>query len=164
MYIDEIDDRIVVTNEKNDQFTICYGGADLYWFMDNYNFEDNNGFTITEDDKKFYSLLKKTFRKIEKYDDPKKPTIINNTFTWLSEAEGLLETQNILTIIRRSNAFTIRFYRNPLNFSPKNTCYVCFCLSGSRNQKIANAFSEMFMQYRTKDQEEPSLRMKKNIQ
>ena len=137
--------EIIISNEKN-SFTICYGGSDLYWLMDDYN--ENNLFVINKDNKIMYSLLKKVFTQIKKYDYPHNKTLNNNVFGWTSEAEGLPENAHVLTIKKTDDSFYIKFHRNPANLSPQNTCYICFCLSGSKNQNIANAFNEMFTQYK----------------
>ena len=160
MIIEEVKDDIILTNDKNENFTITYSGCDLYWLMNNYT--NDNLFKITSENKDFYSLLKKLYSKIEKYDDPKNPTIINGLFTWISEAEGILENANALTIKKEEDVFYIKFFRNPQNHSPIWSCYICFCLSGSKNQKIANAFSEMVLQYKNRKQN--ILSKKKNIQ
>lgn len=135
-------EEIVIMNENNQTFKIFYGGADLYWILDSYT-KDNN-FVIKEEDGIFFEELKKLFYKINDYDDKYMPTLQENTFEWFSESYGQIETANKLVIKKDNNQFNIYFVQNQNGFIPKNTCYISFCLSGSRNQKIAYCFSTMF--------------------
>lgn len=138
--------ELVLKNAKNEMFKIHYGGADLYWSMSEYH--DNNGFVITQEDGIFYLQLEKIFKLIEECDNPYDRLLNNNCFEWLSESYGQREDANKLLIKKENNSFHIKFIRNPNNFSPVDTCFISFCLSGSRNQEIANAFSTMFLEYR----------------
>ena len=124
---------IKLTNEKNQSFLMQYGGADFFWIMLQY--DENNEFNITEDTF-LYSLMQQLFQIIEKYDNPYDKTFINNTFTWISEDYGDYESANKLIIKLENNIFSIRFYQNPKrNFNNKFLCPICFCLSGSKNEK-----------------------------
>lgn len=135
-------EEIMIINENGEFFKILYGGADLYWILDNY-IKDNH-FIIKEEDDIFFKELKELFFKIKKYDNKYMPTFHDDTFEWFSEAYGEVENANKLIIKEHNNQFDIHFIQNQNGFIPRNTCYISFCLSGSRNQQIANSFSNMF--------------------
>lgn len=150
--------ELILENDKNEVFKICYGGADLYWSMSDYH--ENNRFNITPEDGTFYSDLENLFKLIQKCDDEYNRLLNGNCFEWLSEAYGLPEYAHKLLIKKEQDSFSIEFIRNPDNFSPINTCYISFCLSGSRNQRIANAFSTMFLQYQNYDIDDINIKVK----
>lgn len=141
--------ELVLKNECNQVFDIHYGGADLYWSMSDYC--EDNEFVVTPLDGLFYIQLEEVFEKIYKCDEPYNRLFFDNCFVWFSEAYGIPEEAHKLLITKNDNCFCIRFVRNQYNFSPSNTCFISFCLSGSRNQEIANAFSMMLLEYRNYD-------------
>ena len=126
----------IIINNENNFFEICYGGSDLYFAMNNYN-DDNeldNQFIIDKENI-LYDYLKILFKT---YLQGK------NKLEWYSEAYGLIENQNRLIITQDDDKYIISFWQNKNNpFNLKGTCYICFCLSGSNNQEIANYFSNM---------------------
>lgn len=132
------DKQYVVKNDK-DEFLIGYFGSDLYWIMPKYH--DNNQFIITNNENQFYTMLLSIFKYMKKR---KSPQLKGNVFTWLSEAR-LPENSSSLIITKQENAFVIQFIQNPNDHLgvARNTCSICFCLSGSRNQSVANEFSIM---------------------
>lgn len=139
----ERDNKIIIKNEKEETFVITYGGADLYWLMDDYN-SDNN-FIISKETGLFYEELDKVFKIIEEKDNNYDKTLTGNCFEWLSDAFGLPEHANKLQITKEQDKYCIKFIRNPENWSPQYTCYISFCLSGSKNTHIATAFSKMVL-------------------
>lgn len=132
-------EQIIVTNEKEENFKIYYGGSDLYWGLENYT--KDNVFIIKEEDILF-KYLKQLFLRIK--DNNLFPD--SYTFIWYSEAYGEIEDANKLIIKEYQNQYTIQFIQNPKHYLSKmrNTCYISFCLSGSRNQQVADLFSIMF--------------------
>lgn len=149
MEINKIEDSnrrcsIELKNDKNQSFLMQFSGADFYWIMLHY--DEHNEFNVTEDDSFLFSKMQQLFKIIQKYDDPYNKTLINNTFTWDSEDYGIYEKANKLIITFQNNTFSIRFYQNPnREFNNKFLCPICFCLSGSKNEIIASAFSSMFL-------------------
>jgi len=138
--------EIILSNEKNDAFSILYGGADLYWTMEDYY--DENEFIVTEKDIPFYNQLTNLFKIIKKY-DKHNLLLKENCFEWISDAYGLKEDAHKLTITKNNNTFIIKFIQNRNNFfCMKDICAISFCLSGSNHQEIANAFSLMFLEYK----------------
>ena len=132
------DKQYVVKNGK-DEFLIGYFGSDSYWSMPDYH--DNIKFVITNNEKQFYMLLLYIFKYMKKR---KSPQFKDNVFTWLSEAR-LPENSSSLIITKQESDFVIQFIQNPNDYLgvARNTCSICFCLSGSRNQSVANDFSIM---------------------
>lgn len=134
--------ELILSNEFNDKFLIHFAGGDLYWTMLDYH--DNNEFTVTRSDKVFFEYLDNIFNEInsnKRYSN----VINNNIFKWYSEAYGLYENANNLNILRDTDKYIINFYQNPTKMVfRKDLCTICFCLSGSRFQDIANMFSNMF--------------------
>ena len=123
-----------VSNDKGEQFKIHYAGGDLYWVMVDY-FE-NNEFIIDKKDIYFYEELERIFSLLESD---------YSYIEWSSEAYGELENANRLIIAKIDGGYSIRFYQNPNRvFNRKDICAICFCLSGSKHQDIANEFSSMF--------------------
>ena len=133
--------RELVVQSGDNEFIIGYFGSDLYWIMLDY--VPNNKFTITEDMPYLFDFLNDLFC-TEHFK--------NNTFVWLSEAR-LPENSSSLKITKGMNFFRIRFIQNENDYLAKarNICPICFCLSGSRNQKIANKFSIMLNKLLTRD-------------
>ncbi len=111
------------------------------------NYHKNNKFCITKESKILFSQIENLFDQIEQYDISH--TLLNNKcFEWSSEAYGIPENANKLTITKNNDNFTISFLKNPNNkFNIQNICAVCFCLNGSKNEQIANAFSTMIYEY-----------------
>ncbi len=151
MQIHKIEDSnqrcsIRLTNDKNQSFLMQFSGADFYWIMLHY--DEHNEFSVTEEDSFLFSQMQQLFQIIQKYDDPYNKTLINNTFTWDSEDYGTYKQANKLIITFENNTFSIKFYQNPnQKFNNQFLCPICFCLSGSKNEKIASAFSSMFLKF-----------------
>lgn len=144
--LNEYQYRLTLGNEDGNTFIIHYAGGDLYWVMLNYH--KDNQFIVTKDDKILFSQLTQLFKEIKKYDKSTPKLLNDNCFKWISEAYGLEEESNNLTITKYDDKFIIKFYQNSNNpFNNKDICAICFCLSGSRNQNITTAFSVMFQQY-----------------
>ena len=69
----------------------------------------------------------------------------DNQFVWLSESYGEYKDANKLSISRTDESFIIQFYNNSNKiFGNSKICPIWFCLSGSKNQNIANVFAIMF--------------------
>ena len=140
--LDKYNYEIVLENDKKDKFKMHYAGCDLYWTMLDYY--DNNEFYITKKEELLFVQIKEIFSKIRECDNSHSKLLNNNSFEWISEAYGIPEESNKLIITESEERFTIKFYQNSNRiFNTKSICSICFCLSGSRNQKIANAFSIM---------------------
>ncbi len=109
---------------------------------------EDNVFVITKEDVYLYSKMQDLFKIIQKCDRVDSKTLLDNTFTWLSEDYGPYENANKLIIEFKDNSFIIKFYQN-LNreFNIEDICSICFCLNGSKNQDIASAFSLMFLDF-----------------
>ena len=143
------DDRfsIELIDEKKDVIQIEYGGEELYWIMLDY-YEDNL-FIVSEKDEQLFSQLNKIFSIIKQCDRFDNKLLNNNIFEWISEAYGLPEESNKLTIEKKEKCYEIKFYNNPERFfGNKSICCICFCLNGSRNQEIACSFSNMLLDYK----------------
>lgn len=130
----------------NEKINIFNAGSDLYWVLDKYS--DDNDMTISIDDD-FFDRLNKLFGDIKECDNQYDRCINNNQFIWYSEAYGEQEDAHKLIITRNDSFYSIKFFYNSNNqlFNVSGNCPICFCLSGSRNQRIANLFSEMFLEY-----------------
>lgn len=142
--INEIDKKrteLIIENEDGNKFKIHYAAGDIYWTMLNYH--QNNKFIITPEDEILYQQMEELFYIIEHNENKFFTLLKNNTFHWLSENYGLNEVSNLLTIVKEDNKYIINFQQHPHSFN-KSICAICFCLSGSRNQKVANSFSYMF--------------------
>ena len=127
-----------IINYNNNKFIIHYAGCDLYWTMIDY--QKDNKFIVTKDDYIFYLLLNNLFNKLNSLN-----LLNNNCFVWESEAYGIKENNNKLIISKINEEYIINFYQNPNKpFQRKDICAICFCLSGSSYQEIANYFSLMF--------------------
>ena len=127
-----IDDKPeIIVEDRNKQFVMGWWCNDVYWIMTNYT--PGASFTLKEADEPIFSFLIKMFR-TEHFS--------NNTFTWLSEARAPEESSS-LKITKGKDYFRIRFIQGEGDFLAKarNICPICFCLSGSRKQEIANNFS-----------------------
>ena len=138
---------VKVENEKQEYFRIQSSGADLCWRMPAYN--EKNEFIVTEESTMFYEQLNALWDIIKKENNPYDSVYENDTFTWASEDYGLKENAHVLTIQKIEDTFVIRFWQNPKNnFRMKKLCFISFCLSGSRNSAIANAFSLQLLEYK----------------
>ncbi len=139
-------DILTVINDNGSQFHMEFGGADFYYIMNDYY--DGNEFIIDKNNP-LYIPLKKVFQVIKKKDDKWESTLKNNVFTWYSEAYGIIEEHSSLQIINNEDAFIISFIRSPKDIMGRATksCYISFCMSGSRHQDIAYAFSSMFINF-----------------
>ena len=131
---------LTIVDNKGEQFKIHYAGGDLYWTMIDYH--NDNEFIIEKNDFLFYNELEKIFKLID--DD------LEN-IEWFSEAYGEIDKANKLSINKIDETFCIKFYQNPARlFNRKDICAICFCLSGSRFQDVANEFSSMFYRISSK--------------
>lgn len=133
--------EIIIEDKNGKCFKIQYAAGDIYWTMLDYY--PNNKFTITPEDEILYNQLEEIFAIIKNNENKFFTLLKDNTFYWLSENYGLNDVSNKLTIEKKENDFIISFWRNPQSYD-KSICPICFCLSGSRNQKVANSFSIMF--------------------
>lgn len=131
----------IIVQNGNDKFVIGFYGSDLYMIMLDY--VTNNKFTITQDVPYLFDFFKNLFNAHH---------FKNNTFIWLSEAR-LPENSSSLKITKGKNYFRIRFIQGERDYLAKarGICPVCFCLSGSRNQEIANSFSIMLNELLARD-------------
>ena len=138
----ENDKYIVRLLTNDDEMQMSFEGSDFYFVM--YNYHDDNKFVITEDNV-LYTYFKNLFNEIRINDNPYNRTINSNKFTWVSEEYGEYENANRLIITELDDCYIIQFYNNPNKiFGNSKICSICFCLSGSKNQNIANAFAMMF--------------------
>lgn len=138
--------ELSISNEKNDKFIMHYAAGDLYWTM--FDYHSDNEFCISKEDKTLYTKLEELFNIIRINDNLSGNLLIGNCFEWVSEAYGLKEDANRLKIIREEDKFTISFFQNSDRlFGRRDICAICFCLSGSNYQDIANAFSIMLHEY-----------------
>ena len=129
-----------IVNNKGEQFKIHYAGGDLYWTMIDY--KENNEFIVEKKDVDFYAELEVIFNLIDNDID---------CIEWSSEAYGEIEKANKLLISKTNEGFCIKFNQNPNRlFNRKDICAICFCLSGSKLQDIANEFSCMFYRLASK--------------
>ena len=149
-----------IINENNEILEINYCGCDLYWTCLNYT--ENNEFVIKESDGVFFRYLNDIFNIIEENDNIHEKTLNENRFEWISEAYGEKEFAHKLIIEKNDDNFKIKFFQNSLNWMCiKEMCPVCFCLSGSRNQTIASAFSLVFLKYMNSDND---FSLKRNLE
>ncbi len=142
IFKDALDGRQqIIVQDGNSQFIIGFFGSDIYWIMPNYIPE--NKFIILQSCPYLFEFLENLFS-TEHFK--------NCTFTWLSEAR-LPENSSSLKITKGQNYFRIRFIQNENDYlaRARNICPICFCLSGSRNQQIANKFSIMLNELLTRD-------------
>lgn len=138
IYIDILDGkkRLIIQQGKN-KFVIGFYGSDLYWIMLDYI--PNTEFIVKSDCSKLFKFLDELFT-IENFE--------SNTFTWISEAR-LHENSSTLKITKDKDSYRITFIQNETDYLAKarNICPICFCLSGSRNPKIASMFAIMLNEY-----------------
>ena len=142
IYKETVEDRKqIIVQSGDNKFIMGFWGADLYWIMPEYT--ANNKFTVTQDVPYLFNFLKDLFA-TERFK--------NNTFIWLSEAYSP-ENSSSLKITKGKDFYRIKFIRSEGDFLARfmNTCSICFCLSGSRNQRIANNFSIFLNELLTRD-------------
>ena len=142
LYCVENEKHIIKLSKDNDEIKIKFEGADLYFVM--YNYHEDNKFVIGKDND-LYVYFKNLFNEIRINDNPYNKMLNDNKFIWISEDYGEYENANRLTITELDDSYIIQFYNNPnKKFGNAKVCPICFCLSGSKNQNIANAFAIMF--------------------
>lgn len=130
----------IIIEDNNCKFIMGWFGADLYWIMPNYT--PNSPFIITEDFilwEFFDTLFSKHHFK-------------NNTLIWISEAR-LPSESSYLKITKGTASFRVRFIQGKNDYLAKarNICPICFCLSGSKHQEIANEFSNLLHKLLSRD-------------
>ena len=137
MLIEKIDRGISLkSQDNNDEFLIHFGGADLYFTMNNYYNE--NKFIITKEDY-IYFMINEMFSIAQKEKKPWNDIFENNSLIWYSESYGTKENANRLIITKDNDAFIIKFYLNKNSYmANRNICPVSFCLSGSEFPNISN--------------------------
>lgn len=142
LYCVENEKHIIKLSKDNDEMKINFEGADLYFVM--YNYHEDNKFVIGKDND-LYVYFKNLFNEIRINDNPYDKILNDNKFIWISEDYGEYENANRLTITELDDSYIIQFYNNPnKKFGNAKVCPICFCLSGSQNQNIANEFTIMF--------------------
>lgn len=136
-----------VTDKNENSFAMLIGGnTDLYWVPEDYGKVET--FFIEKSDRFLFDRLTKLFADIKKVDNNTHPSLIENTFTFVSE-EFVEEESSKLQIIKEDEQFVIKFMKNE-NVSPFSFanfvrgCPICFCNSGSRVPKIEILFMKMF--------------------
>ena len=142
IYVDILDNKKrLIVQEGENKFIIGFYGSDLYWIMINYI--PNTKFTVKKDCYILFNFLNELFT-VGRFK--------NCTFTWVSEAH-LLKNSSMLKITKGKDFYRIKFIQNSDDHMAKfrNICPVCFCLSGSRNQKIANMFAIMLNETLSRD-------------
>ncbi len=139
-----------IVDKNGNSFVILVGGnTDLYWVPDDYG--KVSAFFIEKSDKFLFDRFTKLFADIKKVDNRMHPSLIENTFTFVSE-EFVEEESNKLQIIKEDEQFVIKFIKNE-NISPFSFasfvkgCPICFCNSGSRVPEIEILFMKMFNEF-----------------
>ena len=142
---DESRYNLRVTDKYNRRFDMWVAGNhDLYWVPE-LNKNQDYSFVIDKDDEFLYGVLNKLFNDIKKNDNPYRPSLIGNTFNFISE-DFHEDFANKLTIEKGENDFTLNFIRHKESYMgiPRRGCVICFCNSGSRVPKIETLFMQMF--------------------
>lgn len=123
------------------------GNLDLYWIPEKCR-EDNITFTILKTDELLYKAFDELFKDIEKYDDKYEPSLIGNTFTFISE-DRPEEYANRLKIVKEDDRFNINFIKNQdaIGGFTCRGCAIHFCNSGSRVPRIETLFMKMFTDF-----------------
>ena len=144
--------EIEISDSNNSSFIITTGGnTDLYWIA--HGTDSSFVFEIKENND-FYSILNDLFKDIKKEDNKNNPTLIDNTFSWISE-DRPPEEANSLNITKEKDCFKIQFNKNPYNMY--KMCAICFCNFGSYHQNVELLFMEMFNSLsRAELEEEPT--------
>lgn len=159
--------KIGVFDDENRGFTIFWTAADLYWLFEDYY--DDNEFIISKEDGELFLEFQNLFKIIKQHDNEHKPVLNENTFNWGSESYSYMEGEdkNKLMITEEQEKYIIHFMKNPKERCDPppayRNCSICFCLSGSRNQKIANAFSIMLHNLKDNPILEKVKKLEKNI-
>lgn len=137
---DTLKNQVIVESNMH-KFVIGWFAADLYWIMPEYT--ANNSFVVKRDTPFLWDFFNSLFS-INHFP--------NNTFMWKSEAR-LESESSTLKVTKGKEHFKIRFIQNDNDYLAKfrNICPICFCLSGSRNQKIANEFSNLLHNILSRD-------------
>lgn len=157
-----------ITDKNGNSFSMLIGGnTDLYWVPDDYGKVRN--FFIEKSDKFLFDRLTKLLADIKKVDNGIYPSLIENSFTFVSE-EFVEEESNKLQIIKEDEQFVIKFIKNE-NISPFSFasfvkgCPICFCNSGSRVPEIEILFMKMFNEfvYQNEDILNVVKRVKRNV-
>lgn len=142
IYKDIVDSRKqIVVQDGEHKFIIAFFCSDVYWVMLDYIPE--NKFTVKRSCPYLFDFLEGLFS-TEHFK--------NCTFTWLSEAR-LPENSSTLKITKGKDFYRIKFIQHDSDFlaRTRNICPICFCLSGSKNQRIANKFSIMLNELLNRD-------------
>ena len=131
----------IVVEQKGQRFLIDWFAADLYWIMLDY--APKSSFIVTKNTPLFWEFFTNLFATHH---------FKNNTLIWLSEAR-LEEESSILKITKGKDYFRIKFIQGDHDYLAKarNICPICFCLSGSNHQEIANAFSNFLHKLLSRD-------------
>jgi len=137
--------NLIITDKNGNSFTMLVGGnLDLYWVPENHR--KNKSFEIDKSDEIVYSIFDQLFNAIKKEDNKYKPTLKDNTFTFISE-DWPEDEANTLTIEKKENSFQINFIKNENTESwsfPHRNCVICFCNNGSRVPEVELLFMQMF--------------------
>ena len=144
-----------VTDANGNIFIMTFGGnGDLYWVPKQYG---STQFIINSDDEILYSAFEWLFEQIKENDNPQNPSLVDNTFTFISE-EWEEEASNRLKIKKDENEFVLDFIKNenkPKHFFSGRRSTICFCNSGSRVPRIEQQFSIMFNELAYYNQDVP---------
>lgn len=141
-YYFENNKYIIRLLNNNDEMQMSFEGMDFYFTM--FNYHNNNQFIIDKDNE-LYIYFEHLFIDIKLNDKSYDKMLNNNQFVWVSEDYGEYKDANKLIITKAYESYIIQFYNNPNKiFGNSKICPICFCLSGSKNQNIANAFAVMF--------------------
>ncbi len=136
-----------ITDRHNNQFIMTVGGnGDLYWLPKARVFPAT--YYIDISDKLMYKMLTAIFKDIKLKDNKHNPSLINDTFTFISE-DFHEDEANKLQVIKDKDCFKITFIKTEPtdSFSFKRYsrgCPICFCNSGSRVPQIEQLFMIAF--------------------
>lgn len=136
-----------VTDKYNNKFIMTVGdNCDLYWLPKVREFPAT--FYIDKTDDIFFNTLSSIFSTIKTKNNKYNPSLINNTFTFISE-DFHEDEANRLQIIKDKDCFKITFIKTEPadSFSFKRYsrgCTICFCNSGSRVPEIEQLFMIAF--------------------
>jgi len=139
------DEYDVKVTDKNGNFFVMTvaGNLDLYWIPQD---RHCSSFEIDSADELTFSVFNQLFDAIQKVDDKYRPTLSDDTITFISE-DRHEDYANILRISRGLTKVNIEFINNPTRDEWEwghrdNT--ICFCNSGSRVPKVEHVFMVMF--------------------
>lgn len=122
-------DKDAIKLKDQEEKIIMFYAPSTDFYLVRQNYKDNNSFVIDKDNI-LYPYLK--FLPME-----------NNTFIWESEDYGEYEGNNKMIIKKEEEKYTIEFIQNKMTFN-KDICTICFCLSGSKDQRVVEIFTSMF--------------------